>query len=157
MTFNKIFLHWDFATFLSVNKRSESFLHLCTSGVVTTSVVTQTEQQRERERDEGSAPVVPALLGDEGRLEPRRRTGYSLRPGCHGYHTIGDGTGGCVKGERGRERQQRSGGRRGEEKEEEVCRAAWLDTPLQAFTQTDRQTDRQEAAGQTHRQQRALF
>lgn len=37
--------------------------------------------------------------------------GDSLRPGCHGYHTIGDGTGGCVKGrERERERTTGAGG-----------------------------------------------
>lgn len=49
------------------------------------------------------------------------RNGYSLRPGFHGDHTIGDGTGGCVKGREGENDSSGAEGRRGEE---EVCRAA---------------------------------
>lgn len=46
---------------------------------------------------EGAQPQRE-MDGDGGGPEPRRRTGYSLRPGFHGDHTIGDGTGGCAKG-----------------------------------------------------------
>lgn len=87
--------------------------------------------------------------GDEGSVEPRRRNGYSLRARFPWLPHNRRRDRGLREGEWGIERQQRSGGwrRKVEEVEEEeegrrVCRAAWLDTPLQALSQTDRQTHR---------------
>lgn len=57
-------------------------------------------------RGSARATTAPFLscraAGDEGRPEPRAGApGTVSGPGFHGYHTIGDGTGGCVKGREG--------------------------------------------------------
>ncbi|KAG7475190.1 hypothetical protein JOB18_026655 [Solea senegalensis] len=81
-------------------------------------------QQRERERDHGGRTQCPGSAAsgddddddDDGRRRQglRRRVRRSLLPGCHGYRTIGDGTGGYVK-----ERERGGEGEKGEEGERE--------------------------------------
>ena len=72
------------------------------------------------------------------------RSGYSLQPGCRGYHTIGDGTGGCARGERERttaaERRGGGGGGGLQSRLTGHTAASFYQTDMQTDRQTDRQT-----------------